>query len=72
MAKRCHRRCPHCKSDSGFIVTVQLGGHGESVVTFKGDVLKHKRCGTDTTEKWAECLDCKKLISVDKLDINNV
>ena len=70
--KRCHRKCPHCKSDSGFSITVRFGGYQETKKTFKGKTLKSIRRPTDTVEKWAECLDCKKLISADKLDINNV
>lgn len=69
---RLHRKCPHCGGKTGFEVTVSLGGTEIKKVKFSGKVFEDTRDGTDDIEDKAICLDCKKLIDTEKLDIRNV
>ena len=69
---RLHRKCPHCGGQTGFEITVALGGTETKKVNFKGKVFEDERDGTDDVDKQGICLDCKKLIPIEKLDIRNV
>lgn len=68
---RFHRKCPHCGGKSGFSIVVLLKGHHDKVMSFSGKMLSEERVGTDDIEGQAICLDCEKLIEVNKLDIRN-
>lgn len=70
--KKTHRKCPHCGGKTGFEVTVSLGGTEIKKVKFSGKVFEDERDGTDDIEKHGICLDCKKLIPIEKLDTRNV
>ena len=70
MAQRFCRQCPNCKSKKGFTVNYVLGGSHEMTFDFKGNLNLEKREGTDKLDRWAECLNCKKTIEVEKLEIN--
>lgn len=67
------RQCPHCKSKKGFSVSVTLGGHQESKVTFQGKILDVERHGSDSLDEYsAKCLDCKGSLDTKLLDIENI
>lgn len=66
------KKCPHCNSTRGFKIMVWLGGHEEVEMTFYGREIKREREGTDTIEKYGECLNCGKSIPADKLPIHKV
>ena len=66
------RQCPFCKSKKGFEIHIFLGGTHVKHMSFDGKVLFDEREGTDKIENFARCLDCKKLIDVELLDMTNV
>lgn len=63
-----YRRCPHCGGKTGFVVTSYLSGHEDIKINFAGKIIDVERNGIDELEKNAECMDCKKLISISRLD----
>jgi len=70
--KRKIRKCPFCKSKKGFEITFWLGGIDKIQSDFNGNILNREREGTDKLDLFASCLNCKKLIEVEKLDIENL
>lgn len=63
------RKCPFCKSKVGFEVRYVLGGSHDFKIGFNGKIISSHREGSDTLENYASCLNCNKIIPVDKLDI---
>lgn len=49
-----------------------LGGYEEKQMTFEGKLINQDRFGTDDIEKWGSCLECKKTIDVELLELKNV
>lgn len=67
------RQCPHCKSKKGFSVSVILGGFQETKMSFQGKIIDVERHGSDDVDEYsAKCLDCKKSINTELLDIKNI
>jgi Fe2+ or Zn2+ uptake regulation protein len=66
-----HRQCPHCKGKQGFKVLVFLGGLSEITSSFRGKIIDVERNGSDTIHH-AVCIECDKLIDIEKLDIENI
>lgn len=64
------RKCPHCKSNKGFEVTIHLGGQQYEQYSFAGKLLGLDRQGTDGAEKYVQCLSCKKSIKIEKVNYN--
>ncbi len=72
MNSRKHRKCPHCKSKSGFKIEVQLGGTMEFKVEFSGKIIDTQREGVDNMDDYAYCINCNKSIPAEKVDTNLV
>jgi hypothetical protein len=66
------RQCPHCKSKKGFSISVVLGGYHDYTMSFSGKILDEKREGSDSMESYGACLECKKPIDVEFLDVQKV
>jgi hypothetical protein len=69
--KRKHRKCPFCKSKVGFSIEIILGGIQSNKVGFDGKLISSERSGTDNMDPYGYCLNCKKAIEIEKLDISN-
>ncbi len=66
------RRCPHCKGKTGFAILIQLGGCQETLMNFRGGLIKTDRQATDSINHYVTCLDCKKTFETDNLDLTNI
>ena len=66
------RKCPHCKSNKGFVIRFRVFGHREEIRDFKGNVLESdvadyaEVCEPDP---WVECVSCKHTIDSYLVDI---
>lgn len=60
-------KCPHCKSKTGFRLTVELRGYQYEDITFSGKLITIDRQGTDDIDNQVECLDCGKSISINRV-----
>jgi DNA-directed RNA polymerase subunit RPC12/RpoP len=67
---RKYRKCPHCKSKIGFEIRYTIHGFGSETKTFTGKVVGSEREVNDKIDMWASCLNCKKLIESEKLQID--
>lgn len=63
------RKCPFCKSKTGFEIRYILGGYHDFKISFSGKIIASVREGSDTIERFASCLNCNKSIDVDRLDV---
>ena len=63
------RQCPFCKSKQGFEIRYILGGYHDFKMSFSGRIISSEREGSDTIENYASCLQCNKLIPMERLDI---
>jgi hypothetical protein len=61
------RKCPHCKSKSGFEMQYSIHGTGSETRDFKGNVYKSSREIFDKTDNVVQCIDCKKYFDTDKV-----
>ena len=66
------RKCPFCKGKKGFEIVIRLGGLETKHVDFTGKIIYTERVGSDTIEHYAHCLECKRLIDEELLDLSNV
>lgn len=65
-----YRKCPHCKSRTGFTVRINLKGYQEERRDFSGKlVVILDRRGADEIENYVECLNCKKPIPTENVKI---
>lgn len=64
------RQCPYCKGKTGILVTVRLSGYQQTKLSFQGKIIDADQQGADDIIS-AECLDCKKGIDTEKLDLEN-
>ena len=70
MSQRKYRKCPHCDSKKGFEILIMLGGTQEEKRDFNGKILDCDRNGADDHPSDGSCLECGKLIPIEKLDCN--
>jgi hypothetical protein len=61
------RKCPHCKSNKGFEMSYVIKGSGHEIRDFKGNVIDAVRHSADDLDNYVTCLDCKKLIEIEKV-----
>lgn len=62
-------KCPHCKSDKGFVVNFSLGGSHTYTMDFKGDIIDSELNRHDTMDMYAVCINCRRVIPTNKLRI---
>lgn len=67
-----HEKCPHCGSTNGFKIKINQCGYTEKTMSFFNYVLNSEFIGSDCPDDYAYCLDCKKPIDIDELDISNI
>jgi hypothetical protein len=67
---RYYRKCPHCKSNKGFILRYEIGGYGHEIRDFKGNVIGADREEVNDNDHQVQCLNCQKLIETDNVQIH--
>lgn len=67
-----YRVCPFCKSKAGFEIRTQIHGYYIDKVLFNGKVISTNKTVVNDVDKYASCLNCFKLMPIEKLKTENL